>query len=252
MGNLRFHSKSLQLAVDLIATTCEKIEFDATGYFMPVRKIKPGVLNTTSSIYSEKLGRNVEAESFLEKQYLFYIDKLPEVKWFDAQPLTIHYQDAAGRTRPYTPDVLVEFIQKVGSSSFTLYEIKYRQDLQRYWKDLKPKFKAAIQVCKEKGWRFKIMTEKEIVTPHLKNLEFLFHFSRSKSPVEGEVRQAIYGALKKLRHATVEEVMAFLYSDLDNKLSAYPVLWRMIEDGTLSVDLMEPLTVKSELWFEEE
>lgn len=219
---------------------------------MPVRKIKPGYLNTTAAIKSQKLGRRADAESSLERDFLFYLDKVPEVQWFEEQPLEIKYRDDKGKVRSYFPDVLVQRQFSGQEPTYTLYEVKYRQNLWENWVNLKPKFKAAIQVCRDKGWRFKIVTEKEIRTPYFENLEFLHHFSRTTSPMEGEIRHDIYQALKKLKYATIEEVIAFVFRDKENQLAAYPVLWRMIGDKTILVDLSIPLRNQSEISIREE
>lgn len=215
---------------------------------MPVRKIKAGYLNTTGGFQSLKLGRFVNAESALEFDLLFQLDLDPEVTWFDEQPLSVGYIDAdTGRARSYTPDALARYKKNGGIEHQILYEVKHLADLRKDWKELKPKFKAAIHEAKIRGWKFKIVTEKHIRTPRLANLQFLFHFIRSISPLESERRSVIYNGLKELRAATINELLAFLFHDITNRAEILPVLYRMIYSGAVVADLDYPLTINTSI-----
>jgi len=57
-----------------------------------------------------------------------------------------------------------------------LCEVKYRKDLALQWPKLKPKIRAARKYAKNEGWEFKIFTEKEIRTPYLENIRFLWSY----------------------------------------------------------------------------
>jgi len=214
---------------------------------MPVRKIKPGRFNTTSSFRNSKTDMEVQAESTLEADFLFSIDQDPTVEWYDAQPVKITYTiQGENRERTYTPDVLVRFKAETGKKP-ALYEVKFRSDLTKSWPELKPKFKAAIAVCKAKGWKFKIVTENEIRTTALKNVEFLFHFSRTKSPVEAPMRSAIFKALSSVDFSTPEELLSTLFNTPLKRAEAMPVLWRMIYDRSIEVNMDLRLNMKSEI-----
>jgi hypothetical protein len=54
-----------------------------------------------------------------------------------------------------------------------LYEVKYRDDLRAHWQDYRSKFKAARRYACTQGWVFRLITEREIRTPYLKNATFL-------------------------------------------------------------------------------
>jgi TnsA endonuclease N terminal/TnsA endonuclease C terminal len=215
---------------------------------MPVRNIKAGYLNTTSASRSRKLDRGVKAESSLEADFLFLNEHDPSVVWFDEQPLVISYQlENESFERTYTPDLLTKSKLHSGVEIFTLYEVKFRSELKKSWMSLKPKFKAAIHVCKLRGWKFKIVTEKEIRTIKLRNLEFLFHFSRTVSPIESDLRSVIFNGLLQLDVATPDELLAYLFRDNDKRAEALPVLWRMIFSSAISFDWDRPLTLRSQL-----
>jgi hypothetical protein len=214
---------------------------------MPIRKIKAGHFNTTSSFKNSKTELEVQAESNLEADFLFKLDQDDMVEWYDAQPIVISYQlPEENFTRTYTPDVLVRFKPEKGEK-VTLYEVKFRSELIKSWRKLKPKFKAAIAVCKEKGWKFKIVTEREIRTPELKNREFLFHFSRTTSPVELPMRSAIFKALSSLDFSTPSELLAILFHSTLKRAEALPVLWRMIYENSIEIDMNLPLNMNSQI-----
>ncbi|SFC31927.1 hypothetical protein [Pseudoalteromonas denitrificans] len=58
---------------------------------MPVRDIKAGYLNLTAKVASNKLNRMTDAESSLERFFLFLLDNNPVVKHFYEQPVSIQY-----------------------------------------------------------------------------------------------------------------------------------------------------------------
>lgn len=229
---------------------------------MPVRKIKAGYSNTTSSFHSIKLNREVNAESSLEVDFLFQLDHESNVVDFEEQPLTIQYTSPTGKLASYTPDALVYYkipqitdndsCEQLFTEKTVLYEVKFREDLRKNWKKLKPKFKAAIQLCRQKGWRFKIMTEVEIRSTQLENLEFLYHFSRTLSPLENEIRQVIYDYLKTVEVSTPKEVLAMLFSQRNRQAEAMPVLWRMIYDKTITVDMHALVNMHSPILIDQE
>lgn len=215
---------------------------------MRVRDIKPGYFNSTSSFKSVKTGATVKAESTLEEDFFFLLDNSELVDWFEEQPLEISYQlPSENKVRTYTPDVLVRYKDIDGTLSFVLYEVKFRSELIKSWFKLKPKFKAAMKICKSRGWKFKVVTEKEIRIPLLKNLEFLFHFSRSLSPVEIAMRSAIFNALNILGSSTPSEVLAVIFHEPMKRAEALPILWRMIYERSIKADLNQPLNMNSKI-----
>ncbi len=214
---------------------------------MPIRKIKPGRFNTTSTFRNTKTDMEVQAESTLEADFLFSVDQDPMVEWYDAQPLKIAYRVAGeSRDRTYIPDVLVRY-KTESRKRPTLFEVKFRTDLAKSWLELKPKFKAAVSICKANGWKFKIVTEKEIRTPALRNTEFLFHFSRTSSPVEAPMRSAIFKVLSSVDYSTPEEVLSTLFNTQLKRAEALPVLWRMIYDQSIEVNMDLRLNMQSEI-----
>src|SRR4030043_2008484 len=70
-------------------------------------------------------GGIVEYESCLERDFYLACDHAVDVVKFQHQPVCIEYKDGKGKSRKYTPDVFVEFINEKRG----LYEIKYEEEV---------------------------------------------------------------------------------------------------------------------------
>lgn len=151
-----------------------------------------------------------------------------------------------GRKWYYTPDVLVQY--KTQNQVPTLFEVKYRSDLQKNWSDLKPKFKAAIRYCKETQWRFKIITEVEIRTTTLKSVTFLSSYVNGEY-ISGLSRrtQAVLSVLPLDDIVTIAELQNKLSSDPWMQAEYTPAIWHLIATGKLYTDLSVPLTMASSI-----
>lgn len=210
---------------------------------MPIRKINPGYCNLTARVPSKKLERMTDAESSLERDFLFLLEHNSNVTHFEEQPLTIELGGFS-----YTPDVFVTY--KDGSKY--LYEVKYRSELNRNWQKLKPKFKAAIKYCKTHDTKFKIITDIEIRTPYLKNIEFLSHFNRTLSPIESSITETLLSELRDFEGINARELLAICFSSKLKQAEAAPILWRLIFKETICVDLQQPLSMYSPLYLSED
>lgn len=135
---------------------------------IPVRKIKASYTSLRGIVTGNKNETSNSFESSLERDYLLLLEFDHLVDEYVEQPVEIFFENN-GSQRHYTPDVLVYYRNDIEvANQFTplLVEIKYRKDLWEDWKNLKPKFSAAVKYASSKGWRFKILTEKEIRTPY--------------------------------------------------------------------------------------
>jgi TnsA endonuclease N terminal len=143
---------------------------------VPVRIISRNSRSLTGKVIDFRRQSAVAFESALERDLYVLLDFDAAVAQFEEQPVTIPYRDPAGVSRTYTPDVLVYYhvgLTDQQDRQPVLYEVKYRDDLRANWGDYKPKFKAARRYAREQGWAFRLITEREIRTPYLKNAKFL-------------------------------------------------------------------------------
>jgi hypothetical protein len=189
-------------------------------------------------------------ESSLERDLFIILDFDQSVASFEEQPLHIPFTDDQGRPRIYTPDVLIYYHPNAVSAHQRpplLAEVKYRHDLFKNWKELKPKFKAARSYTREQGWqRFRIFTEIEIRTPYLDNAKFLRGYTHTEL-VADEVHMLL-DTLSTLRVATPQSLLFVCSEDMMRRAELMPVLWRLIAQNYIGCDLDEHLTMESAIW----
>lgn len=168
------------------------------------------------------------------------------VERYEEQPVRIHYVDAGGRRRTYTPDVLVYY--RAGlfpARSPPLCEVKYRDELAACWEEVKPKVRAGRAYARGRGWRFKLITEREIRTPYLQSAKFLRPY-RALAVNDTDVR-LILDALRKVGESDPDRLLALIHHDPYKRAELLPTLWHLVSHGHVSVDLSRPLTMCSPL-----
>lgn len=197
-------------------------------------------------------GESVPFEATLERDFLYLADFNSRVCKIVAQPLRIVYADETGVNTNYTPDFLVKF-RPIGDEpawSPILYEVKYREELVDRWQELRPKFRAATALCRERGWRFRIITDQFIRTPFLKNVIFLRNYLQW-SDKDG-LGIILMQTMHVLGQSTPAELLAASFWSKDRRMLAVGVMWNLIATRGIGADLTQPLTMESEIWCVEE
>jgi hypothetical protein len=216
---------------------------------MPARIVPKNYRNLTGLVYNSRTSTMTAFESSLERDFLLLLDFDPNVECFEEQPIKILYQDDTSRLHTYTPDVLVRFRRdSTGGSGpmSVLYEVKYRDDLRQHWREYKVKFKAARRYARGQGWRFRLVTEREIRTGYLENVKFLRPY-RHHSADAGHVT-CLLERLRALRDTTPEALLAALSDDPWHKAQLLSALWHLVALRQVGVDLSQPLRMHSHLW----
>jgi head-tail adaptor len=153
---------------------------------MPVRRVSNRGGNAIGRFPSLKVGRMVEFESLIERDYLYLLDHQADVEWFEEQPMTVKYRQDE-QDLHYTPDFHV--VQ--GGSNF-LVECKPHARVAN--EENQRKFRAARDWCAEHGWAFQVVTDQEIRAGwRLKNVRFLTRYARLR--ISPEVRGRILNCL---------------------------------------------------------
>ena len=183
-------------------------------------------------------------ESSLERDWLIALDFDWRVKRIQEQPYTLSYLHE-GKRRRYTPDVLAEF-EDAGAEWVVVYEVKAHEDLRENWKAHRPRYKAAVSDCRSKGWRFRIVTERDIRTPYVGNIKFLRRYRNL--PEQLLHRQALLYTLRALGETTPQALLAATWSDHERRLAALPELWRLIAIRVVAAVLHGPLTMATRIW----
>lgn len=214
-----------------------------------VRDIPMNYRSVTGRV--ETPGGTVHYESTLERDFVHLADFDGEVECIISQPLRIIFRVADGPERRYTTDFLLRF-RSVGGRSRRrpgLYEIKYRDELRDRWDELEPGFRAARQLCRSRGWSFRVVTERRIRGTYLDNVAFLRDF-RTYSDSEG-IGIKLLQMLEELQVTTPAILLAAAFMDLENRALAVGVLWRLVASGFIGANLLCKLTMSSEIWHED-
>ncbi len=216
---------------------------------MPVRQIKANYCSLTGKFASQKLGRLVEWESALERDFYYLAEYDPAISSFEEQPLTL----TSNYIKRYTPDAIVtltsrSFIFPRLSVGKNLIEIKYRAELEKSWQKHRAKFKLAINECRTRGWRFKLITDKEIRSTTLENVKKITHHMRDESNMENELRMLIMESITEIGECDITYLLNYCFRDKTNQLQAIPVIWRLIGDHCIGVNLSENIGLKTKIW----
>jgi hypothetical protein len=122
--------------------------------------------------------KNVVYRSSWELRVMKWLDENPSVIWWASEELIIKYKSPIDqKMHRYFPDFIVRLKQKTGTESTVVIEIKpYKQTIKpvqkrktnRFLQEAatyainQEKWRAADLFCKEHGWQFKVLTEKDI------------------------------------------------------------------------------------------
>lgn len=233
-------------------------EFFDWGSVMPARKIGPkrSVVSITGRVATSKANAPQEFESLLEQDFLLLLEFDKAVDRFASQPITIRWEEN-GRKRRYTPDVLVDYTEHAYELNPhlkpTLFEIKPKRILAKNWQALRPRYKAAIRWCNQNGCRFRIVTEKYIRTPYLKNVKFLLQFTTERMelmplPERAKRQQLIKAEIFELGHTTPQELLDRITASRDEQATLIPFIWYLFRCGVIAADLQKPLTMRTPIW----
>jgi len=122
---------------------------------------------------------NIIYRSLWELRLMRYFDQHPNVLNWGSEELAIPYLSPVDNSiHRYFPDFIVKMRETNGDLSTLMIEVKpYNQTIEpkknpsyprRYLKEVfqygvnQAKWKAAMEFCRDRNWKFKIMTEKEI------------------------------------------------------------------------------------------
>lgn len=243
------HYWLMRLATRFSMTDREITIIDVTESEKGVRKIPRSYRSVTGR--AQASGETVPYESTLERDFAYLADFDSEVDTIISQPLCIRYRVGNGRLRRYTVDFLLKFRSEDGRGRRRpgLYEIKYREELRDRWSELEFGFRAARQLCRSRGWSFRVVTERQIRGPYLDNVTFLRGFRTYDDKAGLGLR--LLETLEELQVTTPGVLLAAAFQDFENRAMAVGVMWRLLTMGYIGVNLAFPLNMASEIWFEE-
>lgn len=208
---------------------------------MAVRKIPKNHLFVTGRFGGQKGGETADFESILESEYMLLLEFDKAVARFETQPVRI---PVPGVANGYVPDVLVHYVAAPDGPLARmplLVDVKHTSDLARNGEKYAPKFAAAKRYAADRGWEFAVVTDKEIRTPRLENLQFLSEYRFAHIPPDDRARVRAHFSQSKPVWSQHELLCAIAPTDTD-KLFVLPAIWSMVATGELSADLNQLLS----------
>lgn len=121
---------------------------------------------------------NIIWRSTWEARVMKQLDENPNVLWWGSEELFIRYYNPLdNKIHRYFPDFVVKVKKKDDTTMTYLLEVKpeaqtkpptQKRKTKRYLEESKTyiinqsKWKAATEFCKDHGWQFKVLTEKDL------------------------------------------------------------------------------------------
>ncbi|NMO79180.1 TnsA endonuclease N-terminal domain-containing protein [Niallia alba] len=194
-----------------------------------VRKIKPSKKGSFRGfINSKKSNEMVAWESLLEKDFIKVLDFDPSIIKIQSQPIKIEYR-YKGKIYKYFPDFLVETKDK----QYIIFEVKPEDKIKE--EDNKVKFEVGKIYCEKKGWKFKIVTEKDIRQGYLiQNLDKIRGVDERLTKESTKIK--IYNFIQKNGKSKMEDIIKF--DDSIPSPEIYSNLYYMIYNQQLNIDLI--------------
>ncbi len=209
---------------------------------------------SVSGYFPFRKEKSIAFESTLERDLLTLLEFNDSVEDVIEQPLTIEYVNHNGKIVTYTPDFLVHFKDDDASLLHRprkplLIEVKPREKLQRHCKELKAKFRKAVQYAQANDMIFKIYDESRIRTPYLKNILFLKRYGKLTYNIEDE--ENILSYINSCGSTSIEMVLEYLFVTKEQKSIALGHIWNLLANKKLLCDFGRPLNKSTVVWVNE-
>ncbi len=190
-------------------------------------------------VMTNKAGRVVQFESFLERSLLLRLDRDPTAKDYGSQPETFQFSDDQGNSRTYTPD----FIVWRHDGSVEIHEVTLTSRRSRPAAHLREA--AAAAVCKRRGWQYIVHTESDLPQDtELANLLALFHY-RPWVYAHTVIVQAIHECLANGQPVTTDQIIHQLITESGlPQVNIISTLCHMLWHGRLETNLHQPIFVQ--------
>ncbi|TCK03844.1 TnsA endonuclease N-terminal domain-containing protein [Phorcysia thermohydrogeniphila] len=205
----------------------------------PVRAIPIQTLSVGGKFSSRKNSRIVSYESQLELAFLYHLEFSPDVKAYVEQPCKVPSPSG----RHYVPDFLVFFNEPLRRP--LLVEVKYSSEIRKNSDKLLTKFETLEKYALKKGYDFKVFTEKDLLTPRLKNYKFLYNYLDKPLPenLYATYVENVINFVREKQPVRVIDVAKILGKGEFIPTGFYlSTVWHLIATGKLQTNLDEELT----------
>lgn len=173
-----------------------------------VRRVRSNGENLRGVI-TNKAGRLVQFESWLERALILRLDRDPAVLDYQSQPERFIFTDEQGRSRSYTPDFKVWRRRgPIEIHEVTISSRRVRPNLQR-------REAVARQICGEKGWQYVVHTEQTLPQPgELANLLALIGY-RPTIYANERITQTVVDLLRRHQPSPLDQLVGQVEQMLD-------------------------------------
>jgi hypothetical protein len=206
------------------------------------RKRRGSYLGITGKFPSPQNPHCLFFEGFRERDLIVLLAFDDSVERLEDHPIQIEYQDGR-RTRTYKPDLLVRFHRSAGRADL-LIEVKLSTELRRTGREYRARFRAAGLYCRARGMAFRVITERTLPRPLVRNLRFLLPY-RWESP-EPELDSRLL-ALASQGPKSLSSYVDSLKSEGISSGDVISAAWRLAATRKLKPDLSEPLSLNTTL-----
>lgn len=175
----------------------------------------------------------------VERDFYAVMAHQRSVASIEAQSITIHYTNRAGKKSRYTPEALIRFHDHLKRRPM-LVEIKPRDVLIKDWLEFRERFRVATGHARRHGWRFWICTDAEIRTPYLTTLRNLRVHRDHTFPADelDEIVNLVVGRPGITFRNVLQELEL---RRPDAKAQNLSRIYHLICHGKVSADLFKPI-----------
>ena len=113
-----------------------------------------------------------------EARCMNYFDLNENIVWWASEEVIVPYRDPFGKVRRYFPDFIIRVNTREGTTKTIMIEVKpenqknppkiQKRKTKRYINEVvtyatnQAKWEAAEEYCSDRGWEFKVLTEKDM------------------------------------------------------------------------------------------
>lgn len=224
---VEYHLDAVRLEADVV--DAGDVPFENCD---PVREFPAwrGKRHHSGLLWMERTGRHVPFESLAERSCLIELDRTPGVALVASQPMWIRWDGE--NPEAHAPDYFVRFEDGAGM----VVDVRPRARIDE---KATRQFDRTAALCRDCGWDYAVYAPDSEVRDA--NMRFLMRF-REEGWRSTEAESTVRGAA-----GTIESIARILDSHGDGLARCFSLIWT----GHLAVDLDEPLSLRSAVWWKE-
>lgn len=194
---------------------------------------------------------HISFESKLERDFLIFHAFRKDVIDLFEKPISIPFT-INGIEYMYTPSYLVQFYTggdyKRSETKPLLVDITPSCEWKKNWRDFSIKWRAAIEYCKQHGFRFKIYDETRIRHKGFENINYISQFKNSYFN-ESE-KNYILEKVKTMDGTTIGYILELFFKGSSYRQEGKNLIFHLLANGQLEFNYWNDLTEESEIWYE--